>query len=247
MGTASLSHLDSSASRYGSGLGRVLLLVFILLLLLQPVAVLGQPAPVAASRVEPALTHGPGERAGPKARLLRGQAKQKKSSPIQASVSDGPQTGPTGTKLCPIRVGSGEVEGSPVVEETMYVECNDNADPDGTAPSLLGPQDVPPPPILLSPANNSSLNTLIPIKNIDARLSGVQISPRIDISTDPTFQSVDYWTIYCGWTERYYEHRQMWNLKPNTRSTGGLAPPTGMRAVCRHPTGDLAQRCGPFT
>ena len=147
--------------------------------------------------------------------VAAGKATEGTSPPM--TVSSGSQVSQPGAGLCAIRTVSGGTEGSPAAEETVYVPCADSVSPEMPALNLFEPLAVPPAPILLSPANNSSLNTLIPIKNIDAQLSGVQISPRIDISTDPTFQWIDYYTIYCGWTERYYEHRQIWNLQPNTR------------------------------
>lgn len=81
------------------------------------------------------------------------------------------------------------------------------------------PELAPPAPVLLSPANNSILNTLLPQLRIDARVSNVEISPNIWYSRDPSFGSGSGWVMFCGWNQSssQFQYSSYRNLVPNAR------------------------------
>ena len=96
---------------------------------------------------------------------------------------------------------------------------------DGTArkaaPQTEGPapDTAPPVPSLLSPADNSTVNTLLPPLRIDAGVSNVQISPNIRVARDPNFnQTVEYMT-FCGWSRpsSLFQYIPFENFEPDTR------------------------------
>jgi hypothetical protein len=85
-----------------------------------------------------------------------------------------------------------------------------------------GIEAVPPPPLLVSPSNQSRLNTLIPILKINTTISGVETSVRYEYSLNSSFspwegmgvagtRTTPEWSFPLG--EGYLGY----NLQPNTR------------------------------
>ena len=79
--------------------------------------------------------------------------------------------------------------------------------------------DLPPAPILLSPADNATLDTLLPRFFVDTAVSNVQISPSIQVSRDPGFGQLSAGVTFCGWTrpQSQFDFLTSENLLPNTR------------------------------
>ncbi|MCP4166381.1 MAG: hypothetical protein GY759_10865, partial [Chloroflexi bacterium] len=201
------------AKRHGIRVSRITLFILTLLLAPQSFTVRGQSGETALPFSETILTQNRENRKTIGQSFISSEIGVDDTEHLKKMSSEDPHTNHFEADLCPIRVGwSGAAENQPQ-EWTIYVECNMERDSNANA---VTPLDVPPAPLLLNPTDNSTLNTLIPVMRIDARLSGVQISPRIDISTDPTFQSINQWTTYCGWSDEYYEKWPLWNLQPNT-------------------------------
>ena len=76
--------------------------------------------------------------------------------------------------------------------------------------------NVPPAPTLISPVDNSALNTLIPVLVFQVGVSNVPISPRVQLSLDTSF-SQSTGALYCGWTENEFSHFLYSNLRSGTR------------------------------
>lgn len=101
----------------------------------------------------------------------------------------------------------------------VIIECR-NVAPEAARLGLpSSPDDVPPAPILLSPADNATLDTLLPRFFVDTTVSNVQISPRIQVSRDPGFGQLSAGVTFCGWTrpQSQFDYLTSENLLPNTR------------------------------
>lgn len=99
------------------------------------------------------------------------------------------------------------------------IECH-NVAPESTRLRLSSsPDDVPPAPVLLAPADNATLDTLLPRFFVDTTVSNVQISPNIQVSRDPGFGQVNVGVTFCGWTrpQSQFDYLTSENLLPNTR------------------------------
>lgn len=99
------------------------------------------------------------------------------------------------------------------------IECR-NVVPELTRlPLASSPDDVPPAPVLLSPANNATLDTLLPRFFVDTTVSNVQISPSIQVSRDPGFGQLSAGVTFCGWTrpQSQFDFLTSENLLPDTR------------------------------
>lgn len=99
------------------------------------------------------------------------------------------------------------------------IECH-NVTPESTRlPLASSPDDVPPAPVLLSPTDNSTLDTLLPRYFVDTTVSNIQISPRIQVSRDPGFGQLSAGVTFCGWTrpQSQFDFLTSENLLPNTR------------------------------
>lgn len=85
------------------------------------------------------------------------------------------------------------------------------------------PLDVPPAPKLLSPANGSALNTLIPVLEIDTGIPETPSSPKIELSLDAQFTTSRMVSMGCGQRWGHYD----WFDVPGSRSgSGNLLPST---------------------
>ncbi len=103
-----------------------------------------------------------------------------------------------------------------------WLECEPQARGPRTqsAPVRTSPAEVPPVPVLLSPADNSTLNTLLPLLRIDARVSNTPISPNILVSANPNpVPANSAYVVYCGnvLPSSQFQWQYSWNLIPNTR------------------------------
>ncbi len=99
------------------------------------------------------------------------------------------------------------------------IECHNVAPESTRLPPASSPDDVPPAPILLSPVDNATLNTLLPRFFVDTTVSNVQISPNIQVSRDPGFGQLTGGVTFCGWTrpQSQFDYLTSENLLPNTR------------------------------
>ena len=84
-------------------------------------------------------------------------------------------------------------------------------------------EDVPPPPLLISPSNQSHLNTLLPILRINTTISGVETSVGFQYSVNSDFSSGDGGSGVSGtkttpeWSFQLGQAYWGYNLLPNTR------------------------------
>ena len=117
-----------------------------------------------------------------------------------------------------LSVGADEY-GQPSMGVAATMECHDVVPELATPSKPSKPEDVPPAPVLLGPADNSMLDTLLPRFFIDAGVSNVQISPSIWVSRDPNFGQLSAMVTFCGWTrpQSQFSYLTSENLAPNTR------------------------------
>ena len=125
----------------------------------------------------------------------------------------------TGDGCRTVRAVSAGDDLSPRNGENSVLECETQARELASQAEGPVPDAAPPAPVLLLPANNSTVNTLLPLLRIDARVSNVEISPNIWLSQDPNFGQGSNWVMFCGWTQSssQFQYTFFNNLIPNTR------------------------------